>query len=274
MNDDQEQTTRQFDAGVKFLSSGDFDAAFEIFSGLAASRYVKSYLQLGLIYLGVRELEIKCSKITGLTDDELEIQAEFNFRSGAGFDDSECWYQLGILLCNRYYGRGSGSILEAVDWLVKAANKGHKKSQLEAAHTLTGMKHYREAFEFCSMAATSGDGEACYYLAMAHFANRTSPPDFRAPIFSFTPEIQHRRTENYKRGVSLMRRSAEAGYLEAEYRWGLLLKAGLGVPTITILEKDEQAGHKFILKAAKRGYPKAIKAIQEEPQDHPYMRFG
>ena len=124
--------------------------------------------------------------------------------------------QYGLAVC---YANGNGIAKDegiARQWLLKAADAGHVKSQLLASEWLIkgigGAKDPETGVKYCEKAASQDDPEAIAVLGYYYFDGKIIPQDYPQAIASFN-------------------RASEKGSESAAYMLGYCYREGLGVET-------------------------------------------
>ena len=163
------------------------------------------------IEAGYKSVELGDKESVALKEKTDEIAKVWESAYGGNKDA-----QYGLAVC---YANGNGIAKDegiARQWLLKAADAGHVKSQLLASEWLIkgigGAKDPETGVKYCEKAASQDDPEAIAVLGYYYFDGKIIPQDYPKAIASFN-------------------RASEKGSESAAYMLGYCYREGLGVET-------------------------------------------
>lgn len=237
----------------------DQKAAFEWFKKASAQGHPKATYNMALAY--ERGLGIKRDRAKAL---EL-------LRKASASNDPDAEYMLGLLLLDEAGNAKPSMRSEAIGWLTKAAGSGNPRAQFLLgsgyADGTFGQVDTQLARQWLAKAISSGVIEALRpYVAL----DQDNTGDHSKPIDVLLKQAeqgdamaQHEYAarliagegikKDFASGVMWLRKSAQQGYLDAQYDLGILLSRSD--------DPDYNGALQWLLKAAGKGHARAAYAI-------------
>jgi TPR repeat protein len=237
----------------------DHKAAFEWFEKASAQGHPKAMYNLALAYergLGVKRDRAKAMELLRKTSASGDIDAQ---------------YMLGLLLLDEAGNANASMRSEAISWLSKAAGSGNPRAQFLLgsgyADGTFGQVDSQLARQWLAKAITSGVIEALRpYVALS----KDNTGDHSKPVEALLKQAeqgdamaQHEYAarliagegikKDFANGVVWLRKSAQQGYLDAQYDLGILLSRSD--------DPDYSGALQWLRKAASKGHARAAYAI-------------